>query len=133
MARSREEEREVIPVIEEEVVLDKRNRVTGVVRVHTRINEKQQPVETELAAEEVTVERIPRDEFVAAPIPDRQEGDTTVISVIEEVAVVETRLRLVEEVRITRRRTTRRAVDTVTLRRQEVVVERDEPPTQDED
>jgi stress response protein YsnF len=128
MARSGNEDREVIPVVEEEAILHKRNRVTGIVRARTRIHETEQPVAVNLAEEEIEIERIPRDEFVEAPIPDRREGDTLVISVIEEVPVVETRLKLVEEVRITRRRTTRRVEETVTLRRQEVVVERDDPP-----
>jgi stress response protein YsnF len=46
------------------------------------------------------------------------------ITLLEEVVVVEKRLRAIEEVRITRRRTTRQAAQHVTLRREEAVVER---------
>ncbi|MCU0893405.1 MAG: YsnF/AvaK domain-containing protein [Rhodospirillales bacterium] len=54
----------------------------------------------------------------------RQEGDTTIIPVFEEVVVVEKRLKLVEEVRLTKRQTIRHEPQTITLRRQEAVVER---------
>jgi stress response protein YsnF len=59
-----------------------------------------------------------------APVPVRQEGLTTIITLLEEVVVVEKRLRATEEVRITRRRTVRQASQHVTLRREEAVVER---------
>jgi stress response protein YsnF len=49
---------------------------------------------------------------------------TTIITLLEKEVVVEKRLRATEEVRITRRRTTRQAAQHVTLRREEVLVER---------
>ena len=55
----------------------------------------------------------------------REEGDTTIIPVIEEVLVVEKRLFLKEEIRIRRTQTTQLHEETVTLRREEVVIERD--------
>jgi stress response protein YsnF len=70
------------------------------------------------------VERVLLGRWVEAPVPTRQEGETTIITLLEEVAVVEKRLRATEEVRITRRRTTRQAAQHVTLRREEAVVER---------
>ena len=42
--------------------------------------------------------------------------------------MVEKRLRLVEEMRVTRRQTTQRVQERVGLRREEVVVERDAAP-----
>jgi stress response protein YsnF len=49
---------------------------------------------------------------------------TTIITLLEKEVVVEKRLRAIEEVRITRRRTTRQAPQHVTLRREEALVER---------
>jgi stress response protein YsnF len=49
---------------------------------------------------------------------------TTIITLLEKEVVVEKRLRVTEEVRTTRRRTTRQAAQHVTLRREEVLVER---------
>ena len=53
----------------------------------------------------------------------RQEGLTTIITLLEEVVVVEKRLRATEEVRITKRRATRQASQHVTLRREEALIE----------
>lgn len=109
--------------VEEQVTIHKRGQITGA--VHARIvgHEREQPVETDLSVETLEVERVPVGRFVDHPIPDRQEGDTTILSVIEEVATVEVRLKLVEEVRITRHTTRRKMTDRITLRGQEVIVE----------
>jgi len=58
-----------------------------------------------LFSEDVNVERIPVNRFVETPMEVRQEGDVTIIPVIEEVVTMQKRLMLKEEVRITRRRT----------------------------
>ncbi|MCU1257248.1 MAG: hypothetical protein JWO80_133 [Bryobacterales bacterium] len=50
------------------------------------------------------IERVQVDRIVAEPPVQRQEGDTLVLPVVEEVLVVEKRLMLREEIRITRRR-----------------------------
>ena len=119
-----------VPVVEEQVVVAKRRRVTGAVRVATRTREEERLVDEPYEVEEVSVERVPVEgggRWVEAPVPDRQEGDTTIVSVHEEVVVVETRLRVVEEVRLTKRSTTRRHTGRVTVRREEAVVERLDP------
>jgi stress response protein YsnF len=119
----------VLPVVEEQVVVAKRRRVTGAVRVATRTREEERLVDEPYDVEEVEVRRVPveGDRWVDAPVPDRQEGDTTIVSIHEEVVVVETRLRVVEEVRLTRRRATRRHTERVTVRREEALVERLDP------
>ena len=62
--------------------------------------------------------------IVDTPVPDRYDGDTLVISVLEEVPVVVKRLRVVEELHIERRTMTGRRRERVTLRRQEPITER---------
>ena len=124
-----------VPVVEEQVVVAKRKRVTGAVRVATRTREEERLVDEPYDVEEVSVERVPIEgggRWVDAPVPVRREGETTVISVHEEVVVVETRLRVVEEVRLTRRRSTRRHAERVTVRREEALVERLGPPGEGE-
>ena len=111
-------------VVEERAVVRKRRKVTGAVRVRTVVREAEEVVDEPVSVERVEVERVPVGRWVEAAPEVRQEGDTTIIPVLEEVVVVEKRLRLVEEVRVTRQRTTRRASERVTLRREEVVVER---------
>ena len=120
-------ERVTVPVVEERAVVRKRKRVTGAVRVRTVVREEERLVDEPLAAEAVDVERVPVDRWVEAPVPVRQEGETTIVTLHEEVVVVEKRLRATEEVRVTRRRTTTRAPERVTLRREEVVAERLDP------
>jgi uncharacterized protein (TIGR02271 family) len=81
-------------------------------------------VDEPLLREEVVIERVPIDRVVEGPIPVRYEGDTMIVSVLEEVLVVETRLRLTEELRITRRQTKTHRPVTATVRREDVTVER---------
>jgi stress response protein YsnF len=119
-----EQDREVIPVVEERAVVVKRKKLTGGLRVRTIVHEDEEVIDEPLTAEEVEVERVPLDHWVDAAIPVRQEGETTIITLLEEVVVVEKRLRAIEEVRITKRRTTRQASQHVTLRREEAMVER---------
>jgi stress response protein YsnF len=119
-----EHDREVIPVVEERAIILKRKKLTGGMRVRTVVREDEEVIDEPLTSEEVEVERVPLDCWVEAPVPVRQEGETTIITLLEEVVVVEKRLRATEEVRITKRRTTRQASQHVTLRREEAVVER---------
>jgi uncharacterized protein (TIGR02271 family) len=88
------------------------------------IRQEQHTVDEPLAREEVTVERVPVDRFVSDPPPTRQEGDALVIPIVEEVLVVEKRLRLKEELWVRKRTLEERSPRTVTLRREEAVIER---------
>jgi uncharacterized protein (TIGR02271 family) len=117
-------DREVIPIVEERAAILKRKTLTEGVRVRTVVREEDATVEEPVATEEVDVERVPLDTWVDAPVPVRQEGDTTIVTLVEEVVVVEKRLRAIEEVRITKRQDVQPSVQTVTLRREEAVIER---------
>jgi uncharacterized protein (TIGR02271 family) len=117
-------DREQIAVVEETVAVDKLRKVTGVVRAKTETREDTVIVDEPVLAEQVTIERVPMDRWIDHPLPVRQEDDTTIIPVVEEVVVLEKRLKLVEEVRVTKQQITRHEPQNVTLRRQKVVVER---------
>lgn len=114
----------VIPVAREELHVEARPVPGGRVVVRKHVSVGDEVVDVPLTREEVTVERVPRDELVDAPPPVREEGDTTIVPVLEEEVVVEKRLRLKEELRITRRRREERRTSRVPLRREEVTVER---------
>ena len=116
--------REQIAVVEETAVVDKLRRVTGIVRAQTELHEDTAVVDEPLLGEQVTVERVAMDRWIDHPVSVRQEGDTTIIPVMEEVVVLEKRLKLVEEVRVTKQQITKYEPQNVTLRRQNVVVER---------
>jgi stress response protein YsnF len=115
---------ETIALAAERAVVSKRKKLTGGVRVRTVTRQHEEVVDTPLRTEQVAVERIGLDRWVEEPIPVRQEGDTTIITLHEEVVVVEKRLKAIEEVRLTRQRTTRRVPERITLRREEALVER---------
>ena len=124
VARKLEHDREVIPVVEERAVVLKRKKLTGGLRVRTIVHEDEEVIDEPLTTDEVEVERVPLDRWVKAPVPVRQEGETTIITLLEEVAVVEKRLRATEEVRITKRQASHNTSERVTLRREEAIVER---------
>jgi len=122
-------EETVIPVLKEELdVHTRRVELDSGVRVAKQVEEREELIDEPLTKEEVEVERITLNRPVDGPIAVRYEGDTMIVPVLEEVLVVEKRLVLKEEIRITRRKTEIRAPERVTLRREIAAVERIENP-----
>lgn len=117
----------VIPLVEEELTVGKRLVETGRVRIRTIVNEREDLVQQSLLGEDVEIERVPVGATVAEPPPVRQDGDTIIVPLLEEVLVLERRLVVREEVRIRRRRTETKVEHAVTLRSEDVVVERLDP------
>lgn len=113
-----------IALAEEHVVVTKQLKATDAVRVHTVVHVEDELVTTPVTSEEIEVTRVSLDRWVETPVAERQEGDTTIVTLHAEVAVTETRLKAIEEIRITRRRSTREMTEKVTLRREEAVLER---------
>lgn len=113
-----------VPIMEEQVVVRRREVERGGVRVHKRVHEREELVEQPAFREEVDVQRVDIGKFVDVIPEPRQEGDTLVIPILEEVLVVEKRLVVKEEIRITRRRTEETQQVRVTLRQEEAIVER---------
>ena len=112
----------VVPLHAEELSVSRRKVETSTVRVSTITHSRDQLVDEELTRERVEVERVPIGRYVESVPPVREEGDLTILSVVEEV--FERRLLLREEVHLRRVRTTEHYVETVTLRRQEAVITR---------
>jgi uncharacterized protein (TIGR02271 family) len=121
-------EEKVVPVVEETAIVYKEQVVTDRVRLHKQVHEDQEVLDIPIQTEAIEVERVPVDRWIEAPAVIRQEGDTTIYPVVEEVLVVEKRLRLVEEVRVTQRRAIRHVREEVALRREEIIVEREAVP-----
>ena len=121
----------VIPVVAEELQVGRRVVETGRVRVRKLVREEQETVDQPVLSEEVVVERVPIGRFVETAPQPRQEGDTLVLPVLEEVVVVERRLMLKEEVRISKRVSETRSQQTVTLRSEDVKIDRTSGKTDD--
>ena len=112
-----------LPLTEEEIHVSKRDVVTGRIRVRTVVDQTEELVRQELNTEHVAVTRVPIDRIVETAPPIRTEGDVTIIPILEEIVVVETKLVLKEEIRI-RRTSTRDVVEQpVTLRKQRAVIQ----------
>jgi len=114
----------VVPVMVEELDVQKRQVTTGRVRISKVVHEREELIDEPLLREEVVIERVAINRFVDAVIPVRYEGDTMIVSLLEEVPVVEKRLMLKEELRITKRQTEAHKPVHVTLRSEEATVER---------
>jgi uncharacterized protein (TIGR02271 family) len=114
-----------LPRLQEELSVTTRVVDTGRgVRVSKVVDEHPEQVSVPLWHEELSVERVAVDLDLPEPPVPRYEGDTLVMPVVEEVVVLQKRYRVKEELRITRTRVQRQHTETVTLRSEEVVVER---------
>ena len=118
---------ETIPVIEEHAVVRKRIMTHDAVRARTVVHTNEEVVDTTVSTEDIEVERVALDRWVEAAVPVRQEGDTTIITLHQEVVVTEKRLKVIGEVRMTKRLVTIPASEPVTLRREEAILERVTP------
>jgi uncharacterized protein (TIGR02271 family) len=125
----------VIPLLAEEIAVSKRTVETGRVQVARITHEREQLIDEPLAHEAVEIDRTPINRQVDAMPAIREEGDTIVIPIVEEVLVIERRLLLKEEVRVRRVHSTERHQESVTLRHHEAVITRlpVEPPAAGED
>ncbi len=117
----------VIPVVQEKLLVGVEKVDTGRgVRIHKTVTEHTHNIDEDLLRDAVEVKRVPVDKIVSlseAPVA-RQEGDIFIVPILEEVLVVEKRLRIKEEVHITRTARTEHYTDTVTTRAEHVTVER---------
>jgi uncharacterized protein (TIGR02271 family) len=129
------EREEMIPLVEEQIEVAKRAVERGRVVVRKHVDTREEIAEAVLHQDELTVERVPLGVPVDVAPPVREEGDVLIVPVLEEQLVIETRLILKEELRITRHRRSETFREPVRLRaeRAEVVREdgRDPPDTTD--
>ena len=126
----------VIPLAAEELEVGRREVVTGRVRIRTAVESREELVDEPLSREVVEVERREIGRLVDAGEESprvREEGDLIIVPVLEEVLVVEKRLRLKEELVLRRVRTEERHQEAVTLRREVAVVERVPVPVASDD
>ncbi len=114
----------VVPLLTEELSVTRRDVVRGTVRVEVKTHSREQVIDELLAQESVEIERVSVGRTVKSMPEVRQEGDTTIIPIVEEVIVTERRLILKEEVRVRRVRTTDRHYETVVLRTQDAEIAR---------
>jgi len=109
-----------IPVFAEEMTIETRPVQRGTVRVHKNVETTEQHLTATLTHDDVIVERIPADQYDAStPVGPGE----TIIPVVEERLVVETRAVVVECVRIRTRRVTEDQEVRAPVRREVVTVQ----------
>ena len=116
-----------VPVHQEELHAGKRIVETGRgVRLHKTVSEEGLRIDETLLQQELDIEHIPRGDWIDGnDIPgNHYEGQTLVLPVLEEVLVVEKRLWLKEEIRITARAHQRPVSQRVVLRTENVAIEK---------
>jgi uncharacterized protein (TIGR02271 family) len=121
-----------MPVVSEDVTVQTRRVERAKVRISKTVEEEQVTVHSEVARSEVSIERVPVDRFIEQPVSVRQEGDTLIIPVLEEVPVVVMKMKLKEEVRVTTRIIAQPHPMQVAVRRESVSTERIPVDTQEE-
>lgn len=121
------EEKKVIPVVEETVEVGKKVIEKAKVRVSKTVNHNIESYDIPLSSEEIVVKRVPKNELVdKVPEGIRYEGDIMIIPVLKEVAVIEKRIMLVEEIHVSKYKYNKVETREITVRKEEVHVERTE-------
>jgi uncharacterized protein (TIGR02271 family) len=116
-----------VPVVAERLIVGKRLRDAGGVRVRKTVREREEEADVPLRREEIAVERRPVGRLVDGPVAVREEDGVLIVPVLEEVLVVEKRLVLREELHIRKLVHEERRPERHVLRSEEVIVE-DLPP-----
>ncbi len=116
----------IIPIVEEQLRVEHREVVDGIVRITLGVQSAPQTVTEPLYHEQVQVEHVPLNRVIDA-IPQvryEDDGNTMIIPVVEEEVIITKRYILREEIRVTKQITQTEYTEQVTLRRQTVNVER---------
>jgi uncharacterized protein (TIGR02271 family) len=129
----REEKSPVLPVFEEKVTIGKKLVEKAKVRLAKTVSEHVETYDVPVSEEKIEVKRIPKNEIIDV-VPDgvRYEGDIMIIPVLKEVAVIEKRLMLVEEIHVSKYKYDQTETREVVLRTEDVRVERTEIITKDD-
>ena len=118
----------VIPVLREEAQFQTLQEHIGTVRVRKVVHQVDEPVRAAGYRDVVETTRVPVNQLVQAVKPPWHDGDVLVIPVYEERLVKQ--LVLLEEIHVTRRRESFEDSASASLLREEVIVERLDPATQ---
>jgi len=113
-----------IILVEERLKIDVRQVETGTVQISKKVISEEVTQQVPVLSEEIVINHKPINQYIENIPAVRVEGDTTIISVVKEVLVVEKRLMLVEEIHLTKTKTEKMATVTETLQKDVVDVTR---------
>ena len=110
----------VIPVNEETVQVHKEVMESAKVRVQTTVSDVEKSFSVPLTGETYDIKRVAINELIDERPQVREEGDCIIIPVV----IIQKRLKLVEEVHITKRQTTTTHQENIIVKKEDVVIER---------
>ncbi|HEY9487538.1 MAG TPA: DUF2382 domain-containing protein [Chryseosolibacter sp.] len=114
-----------IPVVEEVLQVEKKVVDGDSIRVIKKVDDETVNIPLTSRMHAYSIERVSLNEYVDSPPPAvRYDGETMVISVLEEEVVVVKRLKLVEEVRITPSQKEVVTDTAVSLKKERVIIEK---------
>ena len=116
----------VIPVVHEKVSIKKRVIDRDRIRITKHVKQEEQSIAVPLDHEEIDIQTKHINQYVE-DIPEavRYEGDTMILSILKEEVVVRTLLE--KEIHITKKKVQTQDKHTVTLRKEEVIIEHSTP------
>ena len=114
----------MLRLLAEDAKVSRETVETGRVRVAKVTHTRDQLIDETLGRTAVEVNRVPINRLIEKMPVIKEDGDLTIIPIVEETFVVQRRLMLKEEVHIRRVRTTERFQQTVKLRYQTAEVTR---------
>jgi uncharacterized protein (TIGR02271 family) len=117
----------VLNVIQESLNVYKSTVDNGGVRVTKLVHAEVVDVDEPLETQSVKLTRVPINREVDGPVSIRYENGATIIPVVEERIITRRQLVLVEEIHVSRETHIKRVPQSVTLRREKVVIERQKP------
>ena len=116
----------VIPVVHEKVSIKKRVIDRDRIRITKHVKQEEQSIAVPLDHDEIDIQTKHINQYVE-DIPEavRYQGDTMILSVLKEEVVVRTLLE--KEIHITKKKVQTQDKHTVTLRKEEVIIEHSTP------
>lgn len=114
----------MLRLLAEEATVSRQVVETGRVRLAKVTHVRDHQIDEPLSATRVEVDRVPIGRLIDAIPAIREEGELTIVPIVEETVVVERRLMLKEELHIRRVQTSERYRQTVKLRYQTAEVSR---------
>jgi stress response protein YsnF len=120
-----ERSKDTIPVVEEKAKVTKEVVDVSKVRLLKTVENAIENVDVSTAEEHVEIKRVPKNVIVdTVPEGVRYEGDVMIIPVLKEVAVVEKKIMLVEEIHVSRHTTRAKKTVEVPVRKEKIEAER---------
>jgi uncharacterized protein (TIGR02271 family) len=114
----------VIPVLKEEVVVDKETVERGGVIIEKKTETEEISLDMPLLSEEIDIVRIPVNQYIDSYPETKNDGNELIVPVVKEVIIK--KLLLVEEIHITKKQKAETRNQKVKIKKDKVIITRKE-------